>query len=68
MSTGRADASAARDSTAAVAAVQAADSVAAQWRLLRGMTRARVGLGHTGVSLPTSHLLAFEADFCQQLV
>lgn len=62
MSTGRADASAARDSTAAVAAVQAADSVAAQWRLLRGMTRARVGLGHTGVSLPTSHLLAFEAD------
>ena len=32
------------------------------WRRLRSMTQARVGLGRAGVSLPTSSLLAFEAD------
>jgi ethanolamine ammonia-lyase small subunit len=43
-------------------AVESATTVDEQWRLLRSLTRARVGLGRAGVSLPTSHLLAFEAD------
>ena len=59
MTSSRVDAEAAAD---AVGAVEAADSLVAQWQVLRGLTQARVGLGRSGVSLPTAQLLAFEAD------
>lgn len=39
-----------------------AAAVAPDWQRLRDLTLARVGLGRTGVSLPTSALLSFEAD------